>query len=67
MADACDLAAYLKGRIVSARGANHQSMDAGQPQDIYLRLVGRQAQLRELETWLTEGLNKLKVEEDSDG
>lgn len=64
MADARDLARYLRKQISSHTTNHHQAMDAGQPQDQYLRLVGRQAQLRDVESWIVDGLTKLEVEDD---
>lgn len=66
VAEASDLAGLLAKRIAQQIAENHRGMDAGQSEHHnYMRLVGRNAQIREFNTWIEESMKLLK--EDDDG
>lgn len=64
MPDASELAGRLRKRAATSLDNNHRTMDSGLSLDVYQRLVGRNQQIREFDTWLKEELDALKQDDD---
>jgi hypothetical protein len=56
----------LRARITEKVQEHHTSMDKGAGPEQYLKLVGRQQQLKEVRGWITDALNMVDSEEGED-
>ena len=56
----------LRARITEKVAEHHTSMDKGAGPEQYLKLVGRQQQLKEVRGWISEALNRVDSEEGED-
>lgn len=64
--DVYNFAQRLRKRAKEKIAANHSTMDSGVAPDQYNRLVGRNAQIKELLTWINEESKGLELEQDDD-
>ncbi len=56
----------LRGRIREKEQEHHAAMDKGAGPEQYLKLVGRQQQLKEVRGWIGDALNQVDSEEGED-
>ena len=60
------LAELFRQRLTEKEIEHHAKMDKGQSPEQYNRLVGRNQQIKECRTWVTEILGRLDSEEGED-
>lgn len=61
-----DFAAKMRKLIAEKKEANRVKMEQGVNHDTYMRLVGRNSELREINDWIVEVVNQIDSQEGED-